>query len=293
MTIAIVPCSDALGAEVRNIDLRAPVAAATADRLRRAWADHLILVIRDQRLSDADLVRFTTLFGQCDASPPNEAALATPGYVPQLPEVAVISNVVEAGQPIGSLSNRELVWHTDMSYNESPADGCALYALEVPDKGGETGFLNMYAGCEALDDELRQRLEGKRAIHDFTYTSAGTLRKGFTEVNDVREAPGARHPMLRTHPVTGRTALFLGRRVNSYIEGMTVADSEILLDEIWAAATQPRFAYTHQWRAGDVILWDNRCVMHRRESFDDSQRRLMHRTQLKGDTPFYGSREAH
>lgn len=293
MTVQVVPCSDALGAEIKNLDLRAPIDAPTADLLRKAWADHLILLVRGQQITDAELVRFSSVFGPCDVSPPNEAALETPGYVPQLPEVAVISNVRVAGKPVGSLSNRELVWHTDMSYNETPADGCALYALEVPANGGETGFLNMYSAYEALDDDLRARIADKVAIHDFTYTSAGTLRKGFDEVNDVRDAPGAHHPMLRTHPVTGRTALFLGRRVNSYILGMEVAESDALLDAVWAQATQEQFAYSHHWQAGDVVLWDNRCVMHRRESFDDSDRRLMHRTQLQGDVPYYRPAAAH
>ena len=293
MSIEVVPCSDALGAEIKNLDLREPIDTSTTEALREAWADHLILLVRGQSLSDADLVRYSSVFGECGHSPPNEAAVESPGYVPNLPEVAVISNVVQDGQPIGSLSNRELVWHTDMSYHELPADGCALYALEVPSEGGETGFLNMYKAYDALDRELREAIADKRAIHDFTYTSAGTLRKGFKEVDDVRDAPGARHPMLRTHPVTGRTALFLGRRVNSYIVGMDLAESEALLDRVWEAATQPQFAYTHEWRPGDVIVWDNRCVMHRREAFDDTARRLMHRTQLKGDRPYFGSPDLH
>lgn len=286
-SLDIVPCSQALGAEVRNLDLTAPLSAATAEALRQAWAEHLILLIRDQSLTDADLVRFTSLFGECDVSPPNEAAHRTPGHVPQLPEVAVISNVRENGEAIGSLGNRELVWHTDMSYHELPSDGCALYALETANSGGETGYLNMYLACETLPDELRRAIDGKTAIHDFTYTSAGTLRKGFQEVDDVRKAPGARHPMLRTHPVTGRTALFLGRRTNSYIIGLPIDESEALLDAVWAHATQEAFSYTHRWRPNDLILWDNRCVMHRRNPFDDRERRIMHRTQLKGARPYF------
>jgi taurine dioxygenase len=292
VTIEVTKCSDALGAQILNLDLSQGIDAATQGTLRNAWADGLILLIRGQRLSDAELVRFTSVFGRCDASPPNEAALKTPGFVPQMPEVAVISNVVENGEAIGSLANRELVWHTDMSYNETPADGCALYALEVPESSGDTSFLNMYRAYETLDPALQKALIGKQAIHNSTYTSAGTLRKGSKEVDDVRQAPGARHPMLRTHPVTGRTALFLGRRVNSYILGLPVDESEALLDTVWAHATQEEFAYRHRWLEGDIVLWDNRCVMHRREPFDNAERRVMHRTQLTGATPYYQAEAA-
>lgn len=288
MTIEVVPCSPALGGEVRGVDLSVPLDDAIVARLREAWAEYLVLVCRGQQLADADLVRFSGYFGECDRAPPNEAAVAGPGHVKMLPEVTVISNVVEDGNPIGALSNRELVWHTDMSYNETPADASALYAIELPDGGGgETSYLNMYAAYDSLPAELLSRIVDKRAIHDFTYTSAGTLRKGFEEVDDVRDAPGARHPMLRTHPVTGRTALFLGRRVNSYIIGLDLEDSEALLDAVWAHATQERFVYTHRWQPGDVVLWDNRCVMHRRETFDANDRRIMHRTQLTGEVPYY------
>jgi len=293
MTIEVMPCSEALGAEIRNIDLSQEIDVTSAEALRKAWAENLVLLIRGQDLSDADLVRFTSLFGSCDVSPPNEAALRTPGFVPQLPEVAVISNVVENGEAIGSLANRELAWHTDMSYNETPADGCALYALEVPENSGDTSFLNMYRAYDTLEPALQEAIVGKRAIHDATYTSAGTLRKGSKEVDDVREAPGARHPMLRTHPVTGRTALFLGRRVNSYVLGLPVSESEVLLDKVWTHTAQEQFTYRHRWQKGDIVLWDNRCVMHRREPFDNAERRVMHRTQLSGASPFHEAAASH
>lgn len=151
----------------------------------------------------------------------------------------------------------------------------------------DTSFLNRYLAYESLAPQLQQWPAGKRAIHDSTYTSAGTLRKGGEEVGDVRNAPGARHPMLRTHPITGRTALFLERRVNSYVLDMPLEESEALLDTVWAHATQEKFTNRHCWQKGDIVLWDNRCVMHRREAFDNEQRRIMHRTQLTGTSPFH------
>ena len=288
MPIDVVACSPALGAEIRGVDLSQPLDGATVGVLKDAWAAHLVLLFRGQDLSDADLVRFSSHFGECDHAPPNEAANSTSdGYVPDLPEVTVISNVVVDGVSIGSLGAGECAWHTDMSYMPEPAAASALYAVEVPEEAGDTGFLNMYRAYETLAEDLKERLVGKNAIHDATYTSAGTLRKGVEEVSDVREAPGAHHPILRTHPTTGRTALFLGRRVNAYIPGLPVEESEALLDAVWSHTVQPRFVWTHRWRKGDLILWDNRCVMHRREPFEPSDRRIMHRTQLKGETPYY------
>lgn len=288
MPIDVVACSPALGAEIRGVDVSQPLDDATADVLKDAWAAHLVLLFRDQTLSDADLIRFSNHFGECDHAPPNEVSNTTSdGWVPDAPEVTVISNVVVDGISIGSLGANECAWHTDMSYMPEPVNASALYAIEVPESAGDTSFLNMYRAYETLPEDLKEQLAGKKAIHDATYTSAGGLRKGVEEVTDVRKAPGAHHPILRTHPTTGRTALFLGRRVNAYVPGLPVRESEALLDAVWGHTVQDRFVWTHQWRKGDLLLWDNRCAMHRRESFETSDRRIMHRTQLKGEVPYY------
>jgi taurine dioxygenase len=156
----------------------------------------------------------------------------------------------------------------------------------VPPSGGDTGFANMYLAYDTLPDDLRRRVDGRLCRHDSSRNSAGELRRGCSEVSDPRAAPGADHPIIRTHPVTGRKALFLGRRRNAYIQGLDLADSEALLDALWDHATRPEVTWYQQWRVGDLILWDNRCVMHRRDEFDPQTRRLMHRTQIKGDRPF-------
>ena len=186
------------------------------------------------------------------------------------------------------LGSYELVWHTDMSYNPLPPRASLLYALEVPPDGGNTGFLNMYAAYETLPDELKRAIEGKICIHDSSRNSAGELRKGFQRTLDVRQTPGAVHPLVRLHPVSKRKALFLGRRPGAYIHGLSVEQSEKLLDAVWAHATQEGFAWYQKWRVGDLVLWDNRCVMHRRDAFDESRRRLMHRTQIVGETVLAG-----
>jgi taurine dioxygenase len=156
-----------------------------------------------------------------------------------------------------------------------------LHALELPPTGGDTYWANMYLAYETLPAEMKTRIAGRRAVHDATYNSAGQMRKGYAEVADPRRAPGARHPLVSTHPETGRQCIFLGRRRNSYIEGLDLAESEQLLDALWAHATQPRFTFRQEWRVGDVVIWDNRCTLHRRDAFDPAARRLLHRTQIK------------
>jgi taurine dioxygenase len=161
----------------------------------------------------------------------------------------------------------------------------ALYSLEAPPSGGDTGFCNMYLAYETLAPELRAQIEGRQCRHDASRNSAGELRRGFVDAPDPSQTVGAEHPIVRTHPVTGRKALFLGRRRNAYIPGLPLAESEALLDALWAHATKPEFSWYQQWRKGDLILWDNRAVMHRRDAFDPATRRVMHRTQIKGDRP--------
>jgi len=276
--------SEFTAAEVSGLDLSAPIDDTTFRSVREAWLEHLVLVFRNQTLSDAQLVSFSRRFGELDRAPPNEAANTKgAGHVTGNPEVTVISNVVANGIPIGSLGDGEADWHTDMSYNEIPPSASLLYSLEIPPAGGNTSFASMYAAYEALAPEVKAELEGKLAIHDATYTSAGGLRKGQQPKDDVRLSPGAHHPIVRLHPETGRRTLFLGRRRNGYVLGMPIDASERLLDVLWAAATQPHLIYTHEWRVGDLVMWDNRCVMHRRDAFDPQSRRVLHRTQVKGD----------
>lgn len=279
----VCPSGAALGAEIRGLDVRNLDDARFA-ALRAAWLDHKVLLIRDQQLSDDDLVRFASRFGPLDRAPASEYDDAG-SQAGSRPEVWVISNVVENGRPIGALGADEAEWHTDMSYVPAPPMASVLYALEVPPAGGDTSFANMEAALAALHADLRQPIEGRMANHDSSYTSVGRLRKGAVPVRDVTKAPGARHPIIRTHPETGRQALYLGRRRNGWIVDMDVAESEALLDRLWAHCADPRFVWTHKWRPGDLLVWDNRCTNHRREAFDPASRRVMHRCQIKGDVP--------
>jgi taurine dioxygenase len=272
----------ALGAEVQDVDLRT-LDADTFAAIHQAWLDHQVLLFKDQRLTDDDLVAFSRRFGDLDEAPVQETGRR---FVEGHPEIYVVSNVVQDGVAIGSLGSGEAVWHTDMSYLLDPPKASVLYALEVPPAGGDTSFCSMYAAWDELPDPLRRRVEGLRVKHDGTYNSGGYVRQGVTPTDDPRTSPGTLHPLVFVHPETGRRALYLGRRRNAYLEGLSLEDSDALLDEVWSQATRESLTWRHQWRVGDLVLWDNRCTMHRRDGFDPSARRVMHRTQIKAASPY-------
>jgi taurine dioxygenase len=278
--VAPRPTGGGIGAEIAGIDLRTIDAQDFAD-IRRAFIDYSVLLFRGQRLGDDDLIAFSRRFGALDWAPVQENGRR---FVEGKPEIYVVSNVVENGVAIGSLGAGEAVWHTDMSYLEDPPMASMLYALEVPPEGGNTGFCNMYSAYEMLPEALKRRIAGLRIKHDGTYNSGGYLRAGVTANDDPRTSPGAVHPLVCTHPESGRKCLYLGRRRNAYILGLDLAQSEALLDELWARATRDEFTWYNTWRVGDLVLWDNRCTMHRRDPFDPAARRIMHRTQIKGTT---------
>ena len=276
----IFPMDAALGAEVAEIDLALPLTGQGHAALDAALREHLVLLFREQNLTDDALVAFSRWFGELDPPAPNP--YGEPLHKSH-PEINIISNVMQNGRPIGNLGDGEAVWHADMTYRDNPPKAAVLHALEVPPSGGATYFANMFAAYDALPEALKMQIEDKVAIHDAAHNSAGMLRKGYTEVDDVRETPGARHRLVKTEPHSGRKALFLGRRPHSYVLGLDIDDSNTLLDTLWAHATQPDFVIRHDWQAGDVLMWSNLWVLHRRDSFDGTQRRVMHRTQIRGD----------
>jgi len=278
--IEIIPTGSALGAELRGVDL-AKLDEPAFRRIHQAWLDHLVLLFRGQKLSDDDLIGFSRRFGDLDWAPIQETGRR---FVEGKPEIYVVSNVIENGVPIGSLGAGEAVWHTDMSYLADPPKASMLYALEIPPAGGNTGFCNMYNALEAMPAALLRRIEGRTLKHDGTYNSGGYLRQGVTATDDPTRSPGTSHPIVCRHPETHRRVLYLGRRRNAYIDGLPLAESEALLDEIWSYATRPELAWYNEWQIGDVVLWDNRCTMHRRDPFDPAARRILHRTQIKGET---------
>jgi taurine dioxygenase len=277
--VDVIPTGAALGAEVRGVDLRNLDAAAFA-RVIEAWHDHSVVLIRGQALSDLELIAFSRRLGDLDWAPVQETGRR---FVEGLPEIYIVSNVKVNGEPIGSLGDGEAVWHTDMSYLDVPPKASMLYSLEVPPTGGNTSVCTMYGIYEALPAKLKERIADLKIKHDGTYNSGGYVRQGVTPTDDPRSSPGAVHPLVCTHPNTGRRMLYLGRRRNAYLVGLALEESEALLDELWSFVDRPEFAWEHVWRVGDLVLWDNRCTMHRRDAFDPSSRRIMHRTQVKGE----------
>ena len=275
---AVMPTGGGVGAEVAGIDL-SRIDDGQFAAIRAAFVAHSVLLFRGQRLGDDDLIAFSRRFGALDWAPVMENGRR---FVDGKPEIYIVSNVVENGVAIGSLGAGEAVWHTDMSYLEDPPMASMLYAIEVPPQGGDTGFCNMYSAYEALPAEVKRRAEGLQIKHDGTYNSGGYLRAGVTATDDPRSSPGAVHPLVCTHPESGRRSLYLGRRRNAYLLGLELAESERLLDLLWQHATRDEFTWYNRWRVGDLVLWDNRCTMHRRDPFDPASRRILHRTQITG-----------
>ena len=278
----IIPIGEMIAADIQDANLSQPLDDVSIAAITKAWNENLVLRFRNQHLSDADLIRFSSYFGELDPPGPNPYGVT---FLPEFPEINVISNVKdETGVPIGNLGDGEAVWHADMTYIDNPPEAGILYALEVPVGQGDTYFANMVAAYNDLPSDLRVAIEGKTLIHDAAHNSAGMLRKGYEEVTDVKLTPGARHP-LAYEDQHGRVSLFLGRRPHAYILGMEESDSDSLLDALWAHATQPKYSWHNEWQKGDLVMWQNRMVMHRRDAFDPSTRRVMHRTQLKGKSP--------
>lgn len=278
--VDVIPTGHGVGAEVRGLDLT-NIDDSTFGGILQAWRDHSVLLFRDQHLDDRGLIAFSRRFGDLDWAPVQETGRR---FVEGMPEIYVVSNVVVNGEPIGSLGAGEAVWHTDMSYLDVPPKASMLYALEVPPGGGNTSFCNMYSVYRALPADLKERIADLKIKHDGTYNSGGYVRQGVTPSDDPRTSPGAIHPLVCTHPDTGRRMLYLGRRRNAYLVGLALAESEALLDQLWSFVAKPEFAWEHVWRVGDLVMWDNRCTMHRRDPFDPASRRIMHRTQIKGES---------
>ena len=284
--IGIRPLSEVIGAEIHGVNLSEELDPAALDAIHRAWLEHCVIVLRDQRLSDGDLVQFSRHFGELDFGP-------NMGWQPdngrKHPEIFIISNVIEHGNPIGFLGDTEVDWHTDLCHTDTPPKASTLYSLEIPaDGSGSTGYMNMYTMLDALPGDLRSRIDGLQLKHEDAHTLQGELRHGHGKENlkNIEEAPGPVHPLVRTHPETGRKCLYLGRQWNgehraTYVEGMPRAESDALLNEIWTLVREESCVWYHEWQVGDFVMWDNRCVMHRRGSFASEMRRIMHRTQIR------------
>ena len=283
MPLETRPLADGFAHEVVGLRLWEPLDDITVDRLRALWARHPVLVIRRQALSERELAEFSALFG------PLERVVRTEWASPVVPEVGLISNLKDGqAQPIGGLGDGELQWHSDQSYMMNPATGAALYGVELPCEGGTTSWFDLAAAYAELPDRLKRLVEGRHGVFSYVKRLAGY--QGVDRVissEAKRKTPPVLHPLVHTHPVTGRRALYLDSTTTIGIAGMDDASGSAILDEIYSFATRPEFVYRHDWQIGDVVMWDNGATMHRREPFDPAARRLMKRTTI------FLSRERH
>jgi taurine dioxygenase len=287
--IEVVSCRAALGAEVRGIDLTT-IDDVMFDRLHDIWLEHLLLVFRGQRFAAEDLVTLVRRFG----TPVTSSALhkrsleeRTANKVFDLPpEVTVVTNVKQDGKPVGILGDGEVVWHSDFSFKEAPTAARMLLAVEIPPAGGLTYFTNCYAAYDTLPDAMKRRLSGMTIKQANIVDTAMQVRPGASLDMDIREVPGPSHPVISTHPETGRNMIFLGRRHGAYVNGLSLEDSEALLDELWAHTVQPKLTYVHEWAVGDIVVWDNRATLHKRDAFQSDSRRVLYAAQVEGHRPY-------
>ena len=274
----VIPLTPSFVAEIQEIQLDR-ITDSEFELLYAAWLHYGVLRIRNQDLDDEQLQAFSQRFGPLEEAPFGRMPEAEKAKIKNR-FVTTLSNIKVDGKPIGGLGNDEATWHSDMTYSETPPPASLLLGIEIPDQGGDTHFADQRAALAALPAALRQRVESLSVKHNAAHTSVGKLRPGFEAFEDPRDAPGAIHPMIKTHNETGKPALYLGRREWAYIPGMTVTESDDLLDALWAYVAIKENTWTQHWQPFDLIIWDNRCVMHRRDGFDQNSRRYMRRCQV-------------
>ncbi|HWG06376.1 MAG TPA: TauD/TfdA family dioxygenase [Beijerinckiaceae bacterium] len=273
--LSIRPLSPCLGAEILGLDVSRPLDAATSEAVRDIWHENLVVLFRGQSLDEDEQVAFAECFG-----PLNRSAVQRPHHSKKNSAVMFVSNIRENGELIGAHPDGEMHFHTDQCHQEKPCSATMLYAMEIPSQGGNTLFVNGYAAYESLAPEIKAKIDGRRAINGYDYSHAekrGTvLREGI---------PHASHPIVRTHPATGRKALYVNRLMTLFIEDMPADQSEDLLLALFAHQEQKQFVYEHVWTPGDVIVWDNRCTLHARTDFSAAERRLLRRVTMMGEKP--------
>ncbi len=276
--IAIQPMTPTFVAEISGVDVRS-ITDAEFEQLYAVWLEFGVLRLRDQPLNEDELQAFSARFGPLEEIPMGRLSESARAKIKNR-YVTQLSNIIVDGKPIGGLGNAEANWHSDMTYVDTPPPASVLLGVEIPAAGGDTYFADQYAAYEALPDSLKHQIEHLTIKHDAAHTSVGKLRPGFEAFDDPRDAPGAVHPVVTRHEETGRLALYLGRREWAYMPGLSLAESEALLNELWRYATPPGSVWQQQWQPADLIIWDNRRVLHRRDDFDPQARRLMKRCQV-------------
>lgn len=281
--IAIQPFDGPLGAEVTGLDLSRPLSSADFQRIHRAHLDHHVLVFRDQRITPDQQVAFSARFGPLQRHVLKQFAL------PENHDVLIVSNIVEDGKPIG-LGDAGHFWHSDLSYKEQPSLGSFLLAQELPSEGGDTLFANQHLAWERLPAALQRTIAPLRAEHTYLARYAELQERSPWRPNltaeQVAEVKPVTHPVVRTHPESGRKALFVSEHFTTRIVGLPEDESRALLEELFAVSTRADLQYRHVWRDGDMVFWDNRSVMHLATGTPPHLRRKLYRTTVEGDAPF-------
>jgi len=273
MSITVSPLSEAIGARIEGVDLSRELDPETFDTVKGALFDHAIIVVPGQTLDEDDQERFCRYFGELEMVRSGEATSDHPA-------VLMITNVTDSGRPT-ALEDGEMMFHYDQCYYENPALGSTLYAIEIPDEGGNTLFANCRLAYEALDDGWKARLDGLKALHYYDYKRDPTLRP--STINP--DAPQWVHPVVRTHPETGKKAVYVNRLMTLWIEGIDRDESDEILDYLFVHIEKPEFVYEHAWTVGELIMWDNRCSAHARTWFSPEKRRMMRRVTVRDPYP--------
>ncbi|NKB19493.1 MAG: TauD/TfdA family dioxygenase [Alphaproteobacteria bacterium] len=272
MSVEIVPLSPAIGAEILGVDLSQPISTDIQQELLKAWHEHVLILFRNQTISDVELLSSSDWIGPLGArSRPADRRQETDPYI------MLVSNIRKNGEPIGSLPDGEMWFHHDMAFVDVPHKATFLYSVEVPKTGGNTKFANMYGAYDLLPDELKKAIKGKRVMQIFDYQE--TNQPDLSELGKVKHAW---HPAVVRHPDTGREALYVNRLMSATFEGMPQDEAKALITEIIPYAEHPSVVYEHIWQPGDFLVWDNRCSTHARTDFSETERRLLKRGMIEG-----------
>ena len=275
MSITVTPLSDAIGAAITNVDLSEEVDAETVAAIKQAWLDNIIIVFPGQDITDDEQEIFCRNFGEL------ELVRTTTSIDKDHPSIMMITNVKDSGKPT-ALEDGEMMFHYDQCYYEQPSMGSTLYAIEIPDEGGNTLFASCIKAYDALSGDWKQRIEGLRALNYYDYARNPTMRPD--DVNP--DVPQWTHPVVRVHPETGKKAIYVNRLMSILIEGLSAEESDEILNFLFDHIEKPEFVYEHVWTVGDMMMWDNRCSVHARTYFSPKKRRMMRRVTVRDAIPF-------
>ena len=279
LDVKVTPLSPALGAEISGVDLKQPLSGGVVAAIKAAWDEHLVLVFRDQDLSQDDQLRFASYFGELGSRRKAPATLASraEGVLQDHEKILLVSNIKIEGEAIGAFGDGEFWFHIDSGYTARPYKYTFLFALELPSEGGHTLFSNMYKAYDAVPNELKRKLEGRRALHIHEYNR----NRQASHAGDISLVPHCYHPVFTRHPDTGRKSLFVDRLMTTSIEGLD-EEGAAILSRLYDIGERREFIYEHIWRLGDFLMWDNRCTIHARTDFPKDERRLLRRCAVEG-----------